>query len=969
MNTLLKLLLLQITMLSLGLLPLYAQNSDLKVLFDKAEKQILAGELLTNVVKVVNGGNQQQNVKVTIDYPFGWKQVGAATPSFNIMPGDTVFVPIRFVVAGLLGGSNKYMVNANVLTMDDKYLAGATFWAFTKKQSSWVVNSQMGNKIYFKNGSNTANFNVNILNTGSETQPITVTLNNLSLFSSVIDSNGNNKVIKPIQLVLKNMQDTTLRFIYKHESAKRNNNRIDIENYKPYTNSEERTFSLFVNTEEPILGQEGAFTANNRIVFRKLSDQVKSNPNAFSQLPIVVEYNISNLLDNVSFSTLNVRGNAQVSDQAQVMYNLQSSSSSDRYNDILKNTNYYFGYFHTKGSVQLGFVNGGFMGMQSFGRGVKAGYNLGKRSSLNGFLVSNQDRNGERFLVAKGIGYQLRYYKQNKIGVDYGESNNTTTGVFTRVVNARAGINFLRTQTLSGTYSLTWNAFSGGQPSTIGRLYLVNYGGTFFTNKIATNHTIGNNDANYSNSSITRFFYNHRTRINLTEKWNFTVVNNYNKTASNIFFNANINSLNNQITFTKAFKFTSMQFAGIYNVFEFTQSTSQVKGISITHNTFKPKEYTRFSATIEAGVNEPKIKGVKAESIPYFMFNSILFYKTLTVNTRYILGSYGSTPIFNVAQEGITQQLLTSSVQHQYLFARTQFMLQSGLNYFYNNVFKQHTINLFPELYYFTPTGWRFRAGVNYNVISGLALRNAYNNQFVTDEIPRVTNQGVFVTFGVRKEFNAPIPFKKTKYIDSEFLAFFDVNGNGVKDKNERAIENVVIKVNEDEVITNEEGTAYINDANAGMARLVAMPLDEVEGWFPNVSDSVLLLGKKTTYIPFVKGVKIKGRVTIQRETIGAEADEPFDLSRIKITAVGAKNYNSLTGFDGSFEFYLPFGQYTISFDETVLGDKFKLTKNNYRIDVTKEADGLVISYHIIEKTRKVNRKVFTQPTTSPAGK
>jgi hypothetical protein len=456
----------------------------------------------------------------------------------------------------------------------------------------------------------------------------------------------------------------------------------------------------------------------------------------------------------------------------------------------------------------------------------------------------------------------------------------------------------------------------------------------------------------------------------LSEKWSVTLVNNYNKTKSVLFFNANITSLNNQVTLIKSFKFTSVQLAGIYNIFEFTQSTNQIKGLSITHNTFKPKEYTRFSATVEAGVNEPKINGVRAESIPYLMFNSILFYKTLTVNNRYVLGSYGSTPVFNVAQEGITQQIFTSSIQHQYLFTRTQFMLQSGLNYFYNNTFKQHTINFFPELYYFTPTGWRFRAGINYNVISGLALRNTYNNQFATDEVPRVTNQGVFVTFGVRKEFNTPVPFKKTKFIESEFLAFFDVNGNGVKDKNERPIENVVIKVNEDEVITNDEGTAYIVDANAGMAKLVALPLDEVEGWFANVNDSILLMGKKLNYIPFVKGVKIKGRVTIQRESITADADEPFDLSRIKITASGVKNYNSLTGFDGSFEFYLPFGEYTISFDETVLGDKFKLTKNNYRVHVTKEADGLVISYHIIEKTRKVNRKVFTQPATgSPSGK
>lgn len=964
MNTFLKHTLLLI-LISFCTANLIAQN-NISVLFNHADKQLFPGELLTNTIKVTNTGSQTQTIKITVDYPYGWKQIGQLGAKYTINPGDTVFVPLRLITVNLLGGNNKYMVNANVLSEDERFLAGATFWAFTKKQTSWAMSCTTGNKIYFKNGENSAKFGINILNTGAETQPITLTLNNISLFATVIDSVGNNKVTKPIQMQLQNQHDTTFNFIYKHESAQRNFTRIDIENYKPHTNNDDKTFTLFVNSEEPNLGQEGAFSSSQRLVFRKLSDRTQSNPNAFTTMPIVFDYNVSNLLDNVSFSTLNIRGSAQVNSESQLTFNIQTSATSDRYDDVLKSTNYYLGYFHNKGNVQLGFVNGGFLGMQSFGKGIKAGYNMGKRNSINAFLVNNSDRNGERYLVAKGVSYQLRYFKQNKIGVEYGESENTITGVTSKVLNLKGGINFLRTQTISGTYSHTWNKLASQNTNTSGRFYLVNYGGSFFKNKISINHTLGNNEGGYSSSKVERIFYNHRTRLNFKSNWNVTLVNNYNKTQSAVLFNSNVTSLNNQLSLTKAYKQTSVMLSGIYNTFEFTQASSTVKAVGFTHNTFKPKEYMRFSANMEAGITSPKSSDtlISTKTTPYLLFSSMLFYKTITVNARYIMGSYGATPAVNVAQNGITQQLFSSAVQHQYVFNKTQFMLQNGVNYFYNNIFKQHTLNISPELYYFTSTGWRFRAGLNYNVISGMALRNAYNNQTIAEEVPRVTNHGLFVTLGVRKEFNAPIPFKKTKFIESEFVAFFDVNGNGVKDKNERAIENVVIRVNEDEVITNVEGTASIVNASAGMGKIAVMPLDEIEGWFANIGDSVMLLKSNVNYIPFVKGVKIRGRVTIQRENISADADEPFDLSRIKITATGIKNVNTLTGYDGTFEFYLPFGNYTISFDETVLGDKFKLTKNNYNIAVTKDADGMVLSYHIIEKTRKVNKKVFTQPAS-----
>jgi hypothetical protein len=942
-----------------------AKAQQLVVTFNKVEIAIVQGELVTNVVKIANTGTSTKEIKLSIDYPAEWKQIGNQLQIYNIAPGDSVFVPVRLIPSQTIGGNNRFMINANVTGVDDKYLGEATFWAFTQKKTSWVINSLDGNKIYFKNGENNVKFDVNVLNTGAEKQRITMTLNNLSLFSTVVDSLGVNKTLKPIQLNLESKEDTTLSFVYRHESGDRNNTRIDIENHKPYSQKEAKTFSLFVNTEEPNLGEEGAYRANQRIIFKKLSDEVVSNPSAFTRLPLVVDYNVSNLMDNISFSTLNVRGNAQVSNNAQIMYNLQASATSDRYSDALKNSNYYFGYFHNKGSVQLGFVNGGLMGLQSFGKGAKVGVQLNKRVLVNAFYTASSDRFGDYFLHSKGASAHVQYFKQNKLIVEYGESDNKASGVLTRVLNTRTGISFFRTQTFTIALSNSWNEIGLNNKKTFGQFYLINYAGNFFKNKLDINHAIGNSNADYSNTGISRLFYNHRTRYNYAENWSITMVNSYSNTQSKIFFNGNVTSLINQLSVNRAYKFQSVQLAAFYNTFNFTQSNNLVRGVSLNHNTFKPKEHTRFSATIEVGVNTPKDTSKQIKNLPFLMFNGLLFYKTLTVNARYIMGAYGTAPAINTGFGGITQQMFSSAIQHQYLLKNTKFMLQTGLNYYYNNLFKQHSLNLFPEIYYYTQSGWRFRGGLNYNLISGQALKNVYNNALVSDEVPRITTQGIFVSMGVRKEFSLPVPTRTHRHIDAEFLAFFDVNGNGIKDRNERVYENVVIKLGEDEVITNEEGAAKILNANAGLNKLAVMPLDEVTAWFANVNDSILVLNGKTIQIPFVKGVKIKGKVCIKREKIAVDALEPFDLSRIKITANGQKSFSTLTSTDGSFEFYLPFGLYTLNFDEQVLGTKFRLTRNNMQLEVTKDTDGVVVSFMVVEKTRRINKKVFSAPDSA----
>lgn len=133
-----------------------------------------------------------------------------------------------------------------------------------------------------------------------------------------------------------------------------------------------------------------------------------------------------------------------------------------------------------------------------------------------------------------------------------------------------------------------------------------------------------------------------------------------------------------------------------------------------------------------------------------------------------------------------------------------------------------------------------------------------------------------------------------------------------------------------------------------------------MEGWFADINDSITVLNSGKINIPFVRGVKVYGDVILDRQQIAvADKDKIFDMSRIKITASGGKVYNTLTDIDGHFEFYLPNGEYLLTMDETILGETYKLSKNNIPITLKTSQDGVYMSFYIVEKRRKVKFKTF----------
>ena len=107
----------------------------------------------------------------------------------------------------------------------------------------------------------------------------------------------------------------------------------------------------------------------------------------------------------------------------------------------------------------------------------------------------------------------------------------------------------------------------------------------------------------------------------------------------------------------------------------------------------------------------------------------------------------------------------------------------------FNNVFKNHSVGLFPQAFYFSNSGWRFGLSANYifttsdfSSVFDASDINANPNQ---QAIGPTTNSNLNLNFSLRKEFGIPIPFAKQSAATTTFISFLDINGNGIKEKDE----------------------------------------------------------------------------------------------------------------------------------------------------------------------------------------
>jgi hypothetical protein len=944
-------------------------KSTLSLKFNEDDLYFIRGDMITNVLRVKNNSEGQVNFYIDLSVPDDWKTFNKSNKLYIVNPGDSIFIPVRIIPLELSKGSTKYMISVFIASDEGESLGYSFFLAHTHKDIHWTMEVLPDEHLYFKNNSNLINFSVYLENTGNDKQDIQLTMVNKSKYYVIADTSGKPLTKLSNTLSLNAGRDTTFNFILKNFIKDRNIKMIDFETYNPFLSEEEREYIIFINSCVPGRSETSGFFINKKVKLFKLPNVEKVNPFNHYVIPITMDLNVYNLIAGDPMMNLLLRGTTQLNNGANLCYYTQLFFSPDYYqNTDLRNTPFYIGYFQKRYSIEVG--NIGYVGSN----GIRVMFDMGLNQKMELHYSSTPFFTTLPVRSDAGFRYflQINGFGSLNISYDHITDNFQSDKFYSDNAQTTFGFHLLKKHSFIINVGGSKNNNDTSKTKiSYGYILGFGYASRFFKNHLTTNAYISYSSNNYMNTIYT--YLNNNEKINgylnniftLDKSTSLLLSNNYNKYGLNEMLNGKSGYFNtsytNQISLmdrnSSGFNFSYFAF---YNILQTDTFTCNSRGLGFTASNYDFENNRRNSISLRAGYTEALNYPPDPTDYFFAQFSFLTQYRTLSFQAMYNYGTpYVTRDVNTSMQNENYQQYVRLSTRYQYVFRNPRLVAQPYLSFSYSSI-TGASINVNPELDYFTHTGWRFKIVGNYNMmISKPQNYSAYYNNQGEESNPGTTVSSYFsLQLGIHKDFGIPIPTKKILYNTTKFIAFLDVNGNGKMDKDEAPLENVVISVDGHQVITNSKGEAVIENIRVGTYYYNVLSLENLNGWFPSKEDSIMMVGKTNVmYIPFSRGVKIFGNVTLERDPNSPAAKTPIDLSRIKISASDGKVYNTLTDNKGFYELFLPFGNYVLTMDENVLGDKFKLMQNNYQIHVSDSLNNLFIPFHIIEKRRKLNIK------------
>lgn len=943
--------------------------NQVNAFFTDEKMELKKGEIISNVLTIVNKTAEEQVFMIDILFPAGWMNL-TDNKAYRLQPEEKIFVPVILIPQQMMNSNTEILINTFLVNEEDEQLASTYFTMFTRKLVSWEAAIQEGSRMYFRNGETEKDFNFSIINTGNFSQDILIghKVND----GELVLKDTNNMILKDRAntITLLPGHDTTIAYrASTGDSDQRNFRKVSIQNHDPNSTLNYKKHTLYINSSEPKGLGKDIYKKGNKLDLVKLPNQTKVSPYGYPNLPLTVEANVQNILSDFTFMSVNMRGFKQINDHASIAYFTQLNYSQAYWNDdLFKAVPWYIGYYDRKSTIEVGQVSGNLIGVYNYGQGAKVSHRYAEKQKSSAFYVRSpqlfQDAKTESF----GVGHEFKLNEDFKISGKVGRGINNQTNTVIDVATLSPSFNIKRKffVNLMGAGSKRTVNAPGRNLEVTGYLLGANFSTNYFDKKVKTSVSGRYNDPNFSYGSLERLTGTHRTSINLKPDLNIYINNNYqnmvslNTTGNNVGYTQKM--MYNNIIFSKSTTLGTIQPGVFYNISDYLANRVHSRGLSFRFSNFDFHKNILSSVFVKAGYNDPIDIPVKSD---YFTFelSGLLRYRVWNISMKYNYGALSTNALVNMQREGVTPQSFRLSVQNQYLFKNPHYIMENAVTYNYNNRFNGHNVGLYPKFYYFTNSGWRYgiETNITYSSSNYSSVYNSYNvNNSFNEERGASTNSNVNLNVSVRKEFGIPVPFAKKRHATNTIRAFYDVNGNRMKDKEDPVMENIIIRIAGNEVITNAKGEAEIANMPVGTYPISIIALDKMEGWFPEIADSITILNSGQILIPFMRGVKVYGDVILDRQKIAiADADKVFDMSRIKITASGGRTYNTLTDIDGHFEFYLPNGEYTLTMDETILGDVYKLSKNNIPLSLKSSQDGVYMSFYIVEKRRKVKFKTF----------
>ena len=985
-SNLYKIIIISILLLAVNILCIDAKGQDInnkrgvEVSFVQKKTEHSPNELSSNILKIKNNSGREFSFRVNLSLPAGWQYVARKEKTYKISPYDSVFVPVNIAHKQAITGNVNNVINATLISDSGVQFASAIWYMNIKKVSDWSV-SIIQNKVFFLNDSNSVKFALRINNNGNSEEHLKISFQSEKRLR-VFHESALNQEIHFLNITIPINTDTLLYFKAERGLPIQKTFRNDFEVNEQLNHSDILPLKISVKNDSEDRNLSKSWRGS--IDFIKSSSESKLRESASNTIPLTIEANVDNILDNSTILSLALYGNKEFENNRNLSYNFQTSF----FNNFLSyrpfwGDSHYLGYFTPKSSIETGNINGfSNFGFTVTGVGVKATQEVFKNNTIGVFYLkdrfsfntANKDDYGflHRLTLGRNTIENSIQFNRN----DYLQVNST-------IYSNRIKLNFFRFHNLILNSSVSKEDYSIDENtiSKRGFAYAINYSGGFKKFTIGLSTSLGTafntsyrgikslgGDVSYRLNPFNSFTATYYSFSQKPEYFSQAgALLNFRRTGSERLelkhnYNTGLHS------FTSRYQYL---YNDIFNI------RSQSNGLGFDYRPAANGDFRFFFSVLGAYV-----KLLDYNLDPYFssQVRTTLRMKNLTSNIRYFYGPYQSFEQILFAKSKINNQSIYTNTNLKFWLIKNTLTLEPNVNYSYETLYKRDRISIRPEVYYIPKNGLEFKFYAQY--LNNTQRENPLINLDLIDNTDRLmqysTSSNYFFGFGVKRRLGVPVSRKK--YYKLKVSVYKDLNGNNKQDKNESGLRNVLVNIKSLELdsvaltnfgfkdvgesfVTDEEGNILYKNLPKGRYRVSIIPLSETNGFFAGSEQNIIVDNDTQVYMNLNQGVQLTGNLMINRDVNAVDFDKMPDISNIRITAMdeAGKTFNTLTDHNGMFSLRVPVGVYRISINEKALPENFELEENSIVLEMTSVANNYNIAFIANEKKKKLNIKKFDQ--------
>jgi len=929
--------------------------------FLKEDVELTDPSTTFNVLEVKNNGTEDLSGLIGITCPDGWSFIGPSADTLTLTPGETKLFPVRIVIPKNTVGGISFVIGAEFFGKDLYNYANAYISIVRKSRWDMRINTS---QLYLSSLRPYEEVMISLENTGNSNELIKLSFDvgGLLKFRNApeadsflyVDLPAFKDTTIPVQIQqksdLKYATEKTLRKSWKSSS-------VDIE---------------ASTTEQNLYNSVRVTTLESRYV----------NKLPISNAPLNAEIFMFNLLSQQrKKASARVFGKILFPESQQLNYsvgfnNLFFDPEMNRDIDIYRQLRILVKYTDPRSMIWLGDRLGVGEMHSLTGRGVRAYHKVTDQNTV--FLNVVQNPYGKN--VGGHIGYE---------GILGGISWNT--GVTAEVTTDQrfghysfhlGGIYRLKQKhsfnlkTLTTLSSFSQGTHLNNDTTVVGFAYRLNY--RYNSRRLLISADNMNTMFSYlRNSGINRIYFTGRYLISdKLRLWARYQRNNYASTKFpyNFFFpeNRNINE-NGRLLFS------FNQGNIIY------QGGPQYSGV--VRNQYNPMgEYRTRYANFQPGIMGAvsfRLGGVRSIS-PNVAFKS-MYYSFETTDPDEEPGPLENSWTYNLGinyyDHAFKMSAYYSTGEATDIYRTVVIEDDPAVNQsfhvrpYYERYFLKDALRLsaFLNYSYYMPS---LRENMLFNFTGNIFIRNSWSffgsfNVYRVSrhdaDVGRVTTRDVNLMVGIRKAFDIQQP--RLAFFDMTIVAFNDMDGNGIKDDNEKPISNVLVNISRDPsrnmekkasfmelgMITDPQGEIYFGNIPEGVYDLSLIPLKNLEDLYflHGEQQTVDLNEDQVYYLPLVESYKIRGRIIIDRDPNSNEGI--VSPEGIRVTAVGenGETYSTLSNSFGTFVIDLPrANSYSVSI-YNVFGENFRLERGTYKVQFT-ENKTINLDFKFVERRRAI---------------